>query len=80
MATLPISGTAISFGQVNRSYTNQTPGAAGDAPLGGQNIKLSAYLGATYANGVWPEDSTKPAGTAPISLSANFGGRTTPYS
>ena len=69
MATLPATGSAISFGQVNRSYTNQTPGAAGNAPAGGQNIKLSAVLGANIA---------KAAGTQ-ISLSANFGGKTTPF-
>jgi hypothetical protein len=74
MAVLPATGSAISFGQVNRAYTNQTPGAAGNAPAGGQNIKLSAVLGnnATYGIG-------QAAGTQ-IKFSATFGGKTTPYS
>ena len=74
MATLPATGSAISFGQVNRVFTNQTPGAAGNAPAGGQNIKLSAVLGnnATYGIG-------QAVGTA-IKFSATFGGKTGPYS
>lgn len=75
MAVLPATGSQISFGQVNRAYTNQTPGATGDAPAGGQNIKLSAVLGsqATYGS------LAAPAGSQ-VSLSATFGGQTTPYS
>jgi hypothetical protein len=74
MATLPATGSAISFGQVNRGFTNQTPGAAGNAPAGGQNIKLSTVLGnnATYGIG-------QAAGTL-IRFSATFGGKITPYS
>ena len=74
MAVLPATGSAISFGQVNRAYTNRTPGAVGNAPAGGQNIKLSATLGnnATYGIGA-------AVGTL-IRFSATFGGRTTPYS
>ena len=73
MAVLPATGSAISFGQVNRAYTNQTPGAVGNAPAGGQNIRLSAVLGnnATYGIG-------QTVGTL-IRFSATFGGKTTPY-
>ena len=73
MAVLPATGSAISFGQVNRGFTNQTPGAVGNAPAGGQNIKLSSVLGnnATYGIG-------QAAGTL-IRFSATFGGKTTPY-
>ena len=73
MAVLPATGAAISFGQVNRSYTNQTPGAAGNAPAGGQNIKLSAALGNNATYGI-----NQAAGTQ-ISFSSTFGGKTTPY-
>jgi hypothetical protein len=74
MATLPASGAQISFGQVNRAYTNIAPNTAGDAPSGGQNIKLSAVLGSrpTYTIG-------QATGTQ-ISLSLTFAGKTTPYS
>jgi hypothetical protein len=74
MATLPATGSAISFGQVNRVFTNQTPGAAGNAPSGGQNIKLSAVLGnnATYTIG-------QTVGTQ-IKFSATFGNKSGPYS
>jgi hypothetical protein len=74
MATLPATGSAISFGQVNRVFTNQTPGAAGNAPAGGQNIRLSAVLGnnATYGIG-------QAVGTN-IRFSFTFGGKTGPYS
>ena len=77
MATLPGTGSAISFGQVNRVFTNNTPGAAGNAPSGGQNIKLSAVLGAnaTYH----PTDSTISAGTQ-IRFSQTFAGKVGPYS
>ena len=77
MATLPATGSQISFGQVNRVFTNNTPGAAGNAPSGGQNIKLSAVLGAnaTYH----PSGDTSAAGTA-IRFSFTFGGKTGPYS
>jgi hypothetical protein len=74
MATLPATGAALSFGQINRSFTNIAPNTAGDAPSGGQNIKLSSVLGnrATYTIG-------QTVGTT-ISLSTTFGGKTTPYS
>ena len=74
MATLPATGSAISFGQVNRVFTNQTPGAAGNAPSGGQNIKLSAVLGNNATYGI-----LKTVGTS-IQFSATFGGKVGPYS
>lgn len=73
MATLPATGSAISFGQINRAYTNQTPGAAGDAPAGGQNIKLSRVLGNDPIYSI-----SQTTGTT-ISVSQTFGGKTTPY-
>jgi len=73
MATLPATGSAISFGQINRAYTNQTPGAAGDAPAGGQNIKLSEVLGNK------PEYTINQTVGTQISVSATFGGKDTPY-
>lgn len=71
--TLPPTGSAISFGRVNQAFTNNAPGAAGNAPSGGQNIKLSAVLGnnATYTIG-------QTAGTQ-ISFSATFGGKSYPF-
>ena len=74
MAVLPATGSTISFGQVNRAYTNQTPGAAGNAPTGGQNIKLSAVLGNNGTYGIG-----QAVGTL-IRFSATFGGKITPYS
>lgn len=73
MATLPATGSEISFGRVNRAYTNLAPGSAGDAPSGGQNIRLSNTLGANAVYGV-----NQTAGTE-IRFSATFGGRTAPY-
>jgi len=73
MATLPATGSAISFGQVNRVFTNQTPGAAGNAPSGGQNIKLSAVLGNSATYGI-----NQTVGTQ-IRFSATFGGIIGPY-
>lgn len=70
MGTTPGTGSAITFGRVNQAYNNNAPGAAGNAPSGGQNVKLSATLGANYG--------VNAAGTQ-ISLSARFSGRTTPY-
>lgn len=70
MATLPATGSAISMGQVNQAFNNNAPGAAGNSPAGGQNIKLSQVLGVNYGG--------KVAGTA-ISFSSTFGGKTTPY-
>jgi hypothetical protein len=73
MATLPATGAQLSFGQVNRGFTNNAPGAAGNAPTGGQNIKLSAVLGNNAAYGI-----NQTAGTQ-IKFSSTFGGKTTPY-
>jgi len=69
MATLPATGSQISFGQVNRVFTGNTPGAAGNAPSGGQNIKLSAVLGNNGTYGVGQAVGTQ------IRFSATFGGR-----
>ncbi len=74
MATLPATGSQISFGQVNRVFTNQTPGAAGNAPSGGQNIKLSAILGNNGTYGIGQTVGTQ------IKFSATFGGKVGPYS
>jgi hypothetical protein len=71
--TLPATGSAISFGTVNRIFTNQTPGAAGNAPAGGSNIALSSVLGNNATYGI-----NQAAGTT-ISFSATFGGKTGPY-
>jgi hypothetical protein len=71
--TLPATGSAISFGTVNRVFTNQTPGAAGNAPAGGKNIALSSVLGNNATYGI-----NQAAGTQ-ISFSATFGGKTGPY-
>lgn len=73
MAILPATGAQLSFGQVNRGFTNNVPGAAGNAPSGGQNIKLSSVLGNNAAYGI-----NQTAGTQ-IKFSATFGGKTTPY-
>jgi len=73
MATLPATGSAISFGQVNRTFTNQAPGAAGNAPAGGQNIKLSAVLGNNATYGIGQTAATQ------IKFAATFGGKITPY-
>lgn len=70
---LPASGSEISFGRVNRAYTNYTPGAAGNAPGGGQNISLSSVLGANSTYGV-----NQSAGTQ-IRFSQTFGSRYYPY-
>ena len=51
------------MGGVKLAYTNVAPGA-------GQNIALSATLGASYGG--------KVAGTQ-ISFSSTFGGKTAPY-
>ena len=76
MATLPATGSAISFGRVNKVFTDNNPGAAGNAPSGGQNIKLSAVLG---NNAIYhPTDSTIPTGTQ-IRFSQTFWGKIGPY-
>jgi hypothetical protein len=74
MATLPATGSQISFGQVNRVFTNQTPGAAGNAPAGGQNIRLSAVLGNNAAYNIGQAVGTQ------IRFSQTFGGKTGPFS
>jgi hypothetical protein len=71
MATsLPATGSQISFGRVNKAYTNNTPGAAGNAPSGGQNIKLSAILGNNASYGIGQAVGTQ------IRFSQTFGGKT----
>jgi hypothetical protein len=73
MAILPGSGSAISFGQVNQAFTNNVPGAAGNAPVGGQNISLSSVLGYNPAYTVGQSTGTQ------ISFSSTFSGKSTPY-
>ncbi len=65
MGLIPATGSAIAMGKVYTAYTN-----AAYPTAGGTNVRLSATLGANYGG--------KVAGTQ-ISLSATFGGRTTPY-
>lgn len=69
MGLIPATGSQISFGKVNQAYTNNTPGAAGNAPAGGQNIRLSAVLGSNILQAPGTE----------IRFSASFGGKTTPF-
>jgi hypothetical protein len=71
--TLPATGSQLSFGRVNQAYTNNAPGATGNAPAGGQNIRLSAVLGANATYGIG-----QAAGTQ-IRFSATFGGRSYPF-
>ena len=73
MAVLPATGSAISFGQVNRAFTNNVPDAAGNAPTGGKNIALSSVLGNKTNYGINQATGTQ------ISFSATFAGKTTPY-
>jgi hypothetical protein len=73
MATLPGTGSQISFGRVNKVFTNNDPGAAGNAPSGGQNIKLSAILGNNAAYGIG-----QGVGTT-IRFSNTFGNKSGPY-
>lgn len=70
---LPTSGSELSFGRVNRAYTNYTPGAAGNAPTGGQNIALSSILGNRSNYGI-----NQTVGTQ-IRFSQTFGGRSYPF-
>lgn len=70
---IPPTGSQISFGRVNKAFTNNAPGSAGNAPSGGQNIKLSAVLGANATYGVSQAPGTQ------IKFSATFGGKSTPY-
>ncbi len=65
MGLIPATGSAIAMGKVYTAYTN-----AAYPTAGGTNVRLSATLGANYGG--------KVAGTQ-ISLSATFGGRTTPF-
>lgn len=69
MGQLPASGQKISFGKVNKAYTNFDPGSPGNAPAGGRNVKLSAVLGSNLSIST---------GTT-ISFSASFGGEITDY-
>jgi len=73
MGLIPATGSAIAFGKVNQAYTNNTPGSAGNAPAGGQNISLSSVLGNNATYGI-----NQASGT-PISFSATFGGKSTPF-
>jgi len=70
---VPASGAQISFGKVNKAFTNNAPGSAGNAPSGGQNIKLSAVLGANPVYTVSQSTGTE------IKFSLTFGGKPTPY-
>jgi hypothetical protein len=63
MAILPATGSEMAMGRVKKAYTNV-------APVANANITLSGTLGANYGG--------KTAGTQ-ISLTATFGGKTTPY-
>jgi len=65
MATLPGTGSALSFGKVYSAYTNASYPTAG-----GTGVRLSATLGVNYGG--------KVAG-AQISFSSTFGGNVTPY-
>jgi len=69
----PASGNEISFGKVNQAFTNNLPGSTGNAPSGGQNIKLSAVLGANPTYGINQNTGTQ------ISFSLQFGNLPTPY-
>jgi hypothetical protein len=73
MAITAATGSAISFGRVNKVFTNNDPGAAGNAPSGGQNIRLSAVLGANSTYG-----TPQTAGTQ-ISFALRFWGKSGPY-
>lgn len=79
MGLIPSTGSAIAMGRVYKAYTNVAVNTAGNATgssphTGSQNIRLSAILGAGATFGA----QAAPAGTQ-ISLSATFGGETTPY-
>ena len=65
----PATGQQITFGKVNKAFSNFAPGAAGNAPTGGQNIKLSAVLGVYIS---------QTPGTQ-IRFSEQLGGKSTPY-
>jgi len=62
MAILPATGTEIVMGRVKKAYSNV-------AAAGGQNIRLSATLGAYVGQ----------SASTQISLSSRFGGQTIPY-
>jgi hypothetical protein len=61
MAILPATGSAITFTNVRKGYSNSAPGAGANINLRGT---LGGYIGISSGS---------------ISLSSNFGGRTTPY-
>jgi hypothetical protein len=71
--TIPNTGQAISFGQVNKAFTGNLPGAVNDAPVGGKNIKLSAVLGVNPVYGIGQVAKTQ------IKFSATFGGKIGPF-
>ena len=73
MAITAATGSAISFGRVHKVFTNNDPGAAGNAPAGGQNIRLSSVLGANSTYG-----TPQAAGTQ-ISFALRFWGQSGPY-
>jgi hypothetical protein len=62
MAILPATGTEIVMGRVKKAYSNVAAAA-------GQNIRLSATLGAYVGQ----------SASTQISLSSRFGGQTIPY-
>lgn len=70
MAVLPPTGSAISMGRVQAAYNNVPAGTGASATAGSTNVRLSASLGASYG-GI--------AAGSPISFSATFGGKTTPF-
>ena len=77
MAQLPVTGSQISFGQVNQAFAppgGRTPGSAGNAPAGGQNIKLSEILGNNATYGI-----NQAVGTQ-IRFSQTFWAKVGPYS
>ncbi len=70
---IPPTGAQVSFGAVNQAFTNYVPNASGNAPTGGQNIKLSSVLGSNPTYGIGQTTGTQ------ISFSLTFGGKSTPY-
>jgi len=73
MAITAATGSAISFGRVNKVFTNNDPGAAGNAPSGGQNIKLSTVLGNNGTYGIGQAVGTQ------IRFSQTFWGKVGSY-
>jgi len=71
---IPATGSQISFGCVNKAFTNYAAGAVGNAPLGGTNIKLSGILAFCSVYGI-----NRATATTQVDFSATFGGRPHPY-